>query len=114
RAPGVEVGAALARRHQAVLTDGAGARVNCSTPWRQVKVTEPTDDYPFPYLRHRSIPAFYWHTLLLMLGASVLLIGAVGGGARGAFGGIVRYLDLMFMGAAFLLLETKNVVQFAL
>ena len=35
----------------------------------------------------------------------------VAGGPLGAMGG---YLDLFFMGAAFLLLETKNVVQFAL
>ncbi len=27
---------------------------------------------------------------------------------------MLRYVDLAFMGAAFLLLETKNVVQFAL
>src|ERR1039457_4613892 len=34
------------------------------------------------------------------------------GGA--AFGKMRGYLDLAFMGAAFLLLETKNIVQFAL
>jgi hypothetical protein len=49
-----------------------------------------------------------------MLGAAVLLVGAAGGGPRAAFGGLLRYLDLACMGGAFLLLETKNVVQFAL
>ena len=111
--PCVEVGDPLAGRRQAVLTEGAGATVNCKTPWKPVKVSEPTDDYPFPYLLHRTIPAFYWHTLLLMLGASVLLIGVAGGSVR-TLAGMGRYFDLACMGAAFLLLETKNVVQFAL
>ncbi len=111
--PCVEIGDPLANRRQAVLTAGAGATVNCKTPWQQVKVSEPTDDYPFPYLPTRTIPSFYWHTLLLMLGASVLLIMLAGGGPR-VLGGMRFYVDLAFMGAAFLLLETKNVVQFAL
>jgi len=113
-APCVELGDSLANRRQAVLTAGAGATVDCKTPWQPVSVSEPTDDYPFPYLEHRSIPAFYWHTLLLMLGASVLLIGIAGGGAVRVFGRMHGYGDLACMGAAFLLLETKNVVQFAL
>lgn len=112
--PCVEVGDPLAGRRQAVLTTGAGATVRCKTPWKPVPISEPTDNYPFPYLLHRSIPGFYWHTLLLMLGATLLLIGAAGGGPRRAFGGMLRYVDLGFMGGAFLLLETKNVVQFAL
>jgi Spermine/spermidine synthase domain len=112
--PCVEVGDPLAGRRQAVLTSGAGATVNCKTPWKPVKISEPTDNYPFPYLLHRTIPGFYWHTLLLMLGATVLLIGVAGGGPRRAYGGMLRYLDLACMGGAFLLLETKNVVQFAL
>ena len=58
----------------------------------------------------RAIPGFYIVTLLLILLASTLLIRVVGGPMR-RMGG---YLDLFFMGAAFLLLETKNVVQFAL
>jgi SAM-dependent methyltransferase len=69
-----------------------------------------TDDYPFLYLRERTIPAMYLFTLLLILGASLLLVRVVSGPFR-QMGG---YLDLFFMGAAFLLLETKSVVQFAL
>jgi hypothetical protein len=113
-APCVELGDSLASRRQAVLTAGAGATVDCKTPWQPVKVSEPTDDYPFPYLQHRSIPGFYWHALLLMLGASVLLIGLAAGGSVRVFGRMRSYIDLACMGAAFLLLETKNVVQFAL
>ena len=48
-----------------------------------------------------------------MLFASILLVGGAGGGMA-SFRGMRRYVDLAFMGAAFLLLETKNVVQFAL
>jgi hypothetical protein len=109
--PCVELGDSLANRRQAVLTAGAGASVNCKTRWKRVSVAEPTDDYPFPYLQHRSIGPLYWHTLVLMLIASVALIGVAAGRGSLRMG---RYVDLACMGAAFLLLETKNVVQFAL
>jgi SAM-dependent methyltransferase len=69
-----------------------------------------TDDYPFLYLRTRSVPPIYLVTLLLILAASVGLVRVVSGPMRP----MARYVDLFFMGAAFLLLETKSVVQFAL
>jgi hypothetical protein len=69
-----------------------------------------TDDYPFLYLQNRSIPGLYLVTMALILGASLLLVRLV----SGPFGPMRSYLDLFFMGAAFLLLETKSVVQFAL
>lgn len=69
-----------------------------------------TDDYPFLYLRTPSIPDIYLITLALILVASVLLIRVASGPLRPMRG----YLDLFFMGVAFLLLETKSVVQFAL
>ena len=110
-APCVEVGDSLAARNQAVLTAGAGAtRELHAHRGTAPGSTSPTDDYPFPYLQERTIPPFYRETLLLMLVASLLLIRLAGG----QFRSMVRYTDLAFMGAAFLLLETKNVVQFAL
>jgi SAM-dependent methyltransferase len=72
--------------------------------------TPATDDYPFLYLRERAIPGFYLLTLALILGASLLLVRVVSGPIRA----MRSYVDLFFMGAAFLLLETKSVVQFAL
>ena len=69
-----------------------------------------TDDYPFLYLRDRAIPEIYLVTLLLIVGVSLLMVRVVSGPFRPMRG----YLDLFFMGAAFLLLETKSVVQFAL
>jgi SAM-dependent methyltransferase len=111
--PCVELGDPLGGRRQAVLTIAADGGVrNCATTWRQASVVpEPaTDDHPFPYVTGRSIPALYRWTLALILVASLLLVRRAAGPLRG----MVPYLDLWFMGAAFLLLETKNVVQFAL
>jgi SAM-dependent methyltransferase len=69
-----------------------------------------TDDHPFPYLRTRSMPGFYVVTIGLILLFSAVAIRGVGGPVRP----MLRYTDLFCMGAAFLLLETKSVVQFAL
>jgi hypothetical protein len=69
-----------------------------------------TDDHPFIYLKANTIPSFYLVTLALILIASVLLVRT----ASGPYRKMGRFADLFFMGAAFLLLETKNVVQFAL
>ncbi len=108
--PCVELGDRLVGRRQAVLTAGAGASRNCATPWRGPKVSVATDDWPFPYLLHHSIPGIYLRVLALVLAGSLLLVW-LAGGAPMRMG---RYVDLFCMGAAFSLLETKNVVQFAL
>ena len=87
--------------------------VACATTWSPSAGAAPapvTDDYPFPYLRTRTIPPLYLAVLGLILLASFVLIRA----AAGPLAQMRSYLDLFFMGAAFLLLETKNVVQFAL
>jgi hypothetical protein len=87
--------------------------VACATTWSPGIGAAPapvTDDYPFPYLRTRAIPPLYLAVLGMILLASFVLIRA----AAGPLGQMRNYLDLFFMGAAFLLLETKNVVQFAL
>ncbi|MCD6022574.1 MAG: spermidine synthase [Actinomycetia bacterium] len=73
-------------------------------------VAPAVDDRPFLYLQERSIPPRYLVALALVLLASVVFIRIGGGSFRPMF----RYADLFFMGAAFLLLETKSVVQFAL
>lgn len=103
------------RGHLAVLMVGLDAStVECPTAWSGAgsvaAATPATDDYPFLYLRERSIPSFYLLTLGLILLASVGLTKWAAGGLRP----MRSYLDLFFMGVAFLLLETKSVVQFAL
>jgi len=87
--------------------------LKCGATWSPVTSRVPppaTDDHPFLYLRTNAIPGFYGVTMLLILMASLLVVRAVAGPLRP----MRRYLDLFFMGAAFLMLETKNVVQFAL
>jgi tRNA1(Val) A37 N6-methylase TrmN6 len=79
--------------------------------WTRTDSPSPaTDDWPFPYLENRSLPTFYLVSILLILAVTVLSVRAIGGPLRP----MAQYADLFFMGAAFLLLETKNVVQFAL
>lgn len=101
------------RRMQAVLTVGRDGQVaDCETLWEPAGlVPEPSvDDHPFPYIEGRTIPTFYLVSLALILLASAGTVRFVTGGLRV----LHPYADLFFMGAAFLLLETKNVVQFAL
>ncbi|HET6790078.1 MAG TPA: spermidine synthase [Actinomycetota bacterium] len=87
--------------------------LRCEELWdpEDREVVEPAvDDRPFLYLRERSIPPMYLVALGLVLLASVVFVRVGSGSLRP----MVRYLDLFLMGAAFLLLETKSVVQFAL
>ena len=101
-------------RSQAVLTIGMepGDAVCDVTYAAAVDAPEPaTDDHPFPYVRDRSIPTFYLWWLAAILAMSILAIRWASGGPVSA---MRPYLDLFCMGAAFLLLETKAVVQFAL
>jgi hypothetical protein len=97
----------------AVLVDSpdAGAMA-CESVWsRAGAVPAPaTDDHPFPYLKDRTLPTFYIGTIVLVLLASVVLVRTTAGPLHP----MLRYVDLFFMGAAFLLLETKSIVQFAL
>lgn len=85
---------------------------SCDTLWQPTRavVSPATDDRPFPYLRGSSIPVFYPIALGIMLLVSVVAVRLAGGPFKPMRG----YLDLFFMGAAFLLLETKNIVGFAL
>jgi len=113
RPPCMQVGGPVGRRLQAVLTVTAdGTTPGCARTWQASPGTlaPASDDRPFPYLVDRTIPPFYLWMLGLILLASVLLVRLTSGPLRT----MRPYLDLSFMGAAFLLLETKNVVQFAL
>ena len=70
-----------------------------------------TDDKPFLYFfGGSSIPSVFLWALLAVLIVSLIAVRAVGGPLRA----MRPYADLFFMGAAFLLLETKNVTGFAL
>ncbi|WCO65078.1 hypothetical protein PO878_11270 [Iamia majanohamensis] len=69
-----------------------------------------SDDHPFPYLREPSIPRLYVISAALMIAFSLAAVRLVGGPLRG----MRAFADLFAMGVAFLLLETKGVVGFAL
>ncbi|MBI4258950.1 MAG: spermidine synthase, partial [Actinobacteria bacterium] len=100
-------------RRQTVLTVGMRPdALECDTPWRPSGVVpEPdADDHPFPYLARRTIPRQYVISLIMILLGSAFVVRTT----AGPFRQMRSYLDLFFMGSAFLLLETKNVVQFAL
>jgi hypothetical protein len=113
-APCVDLGTNLGPRRQGVLTVSISpGAVTCAARWSGDLTSAPepaTDDHPFPYVYGRTIPLFYYASLLLMLAAAILLVRLGSGPLRD----LTAFVDLFFMGAAFLLLETKNVVQFAL
>jgi protein-L-isoaspartate O-methyltransferase len=113
QAPCSQVGPPLGGRRLAVLTDKpAGETVpNCTTVWHGAQVAPATDDHPFPYLLKNTIPSSYVWMLALILAASLIAVWLFGSRSFRKMG---AYIDLAFMGAAFLLLETKNIVQFAL
>jgi SAM-dependent methyltransferase len=82
---------------------------------RDPSVEPATDDWPFLYLRNRHIPQHYVVALGVVLVVSVVSVlltlgrlGAAGAGAR-------RWSWQFFLlGAGFMLLETKSIIQFAL
>lgn len=99
----------------AVMSDSATPGIlQCAHRWSRLSsapVPAPaSDDHPFLYLRTPGIPAVYVATLALIALAALVLVRGVAGRLRP----MARFIDLFFMGAAFLLLETKSVVQFAL
>jgi hypothetical protein len=110
-APCAELGNTVNGRQEAVLSVALdGPTPNCSSPWQGQRVTPASDDWPFPYLPSRSIPNYYLWVIGLILAGALVVIRRAGG----PFRQMARYVDLAFMGSAFLLLESKNIVQFAL
>jgi len=98
------VGGTLYRNGRATTGRTAGTGGRASAEGRLV----PTDDWPFLYLRGRTVPEhnLVFVAIALLLGASALLI--LPRGERR-----IR-LPYMFLGAAFFLLETSNVVRMSL
>ena len=99
--------------HQAVVAVALRAsNQTCAAAYRPPAdvVAPATDNAPFLYFKGGMIPWLYVWTLLGVITLSLLLVRVVGGPLRE----MRPYADLFFMGAAFLLLETKNVASFAL
>jgi hypothetical protein len=80
------------------------------TTWRpsleQIPVA--TDDWPYLYIRDRTIPAAYWQALLAIAFLCILLI------ARSFPEALRPMADFWLLGAAFLLIEFKSITELAL
>ncbi len=98
---------------QAVVTIARDADFQqCETAYRPSgEVIAPaTDDSPFLYFKGDGFPSMYLWAIGSILLLSLITMRLLGG----PFRTMRPYADLFFMGAAFLLLETKNVATFAL
>jgi SAM-dependent methyltransferase len=73
-------------------------------------ISPSTDDRPFLYYKGEGFPSLYLWAIAGILLVSAIALRVLGG----SFRSMRPYADLFFMGAAFLLLETKNVATFAL
>lgn len=97
-----------------VLTIGnPQAPLQCKTRWQSqedTRIKPTTDDHPFLYLQGPSIPPMYFLTLIFICLIAVFTTRRF----VGSFQAIKHHLDFFLMGAAFLLLEAKSVVHFAL
>jgi spermine/spermidine synthase len=80
---------------------------------RDASVTEATDDWPFLYMRARGLPLHYVAALALVLAVSAASVWLARrrAGLAGPSGWSWHFF---FLGAGFMLLETKSIVQFAL
>jgi hypothetical protein len=76
---------------------------------RDDSVEPATDDWPFLYLHDRHVPRHYVAALALILAVSVVAVLWTLRGQRGAWS-----WEFFFLGAGFMLLETKAIIQFAL
>ena len=98
---------------QAVVTVALDpANQQCETAYQPSgEVIAPaTDDRPFLYFKGDGFPSLYLWAIGGILLVSVIALRTLGG----TFRSMRPYADLFFMGAAFLLLETKNVATFAM
>ena len=76
---------------------------------RDATVEPSTDDWPFLYLHNRHIPRHYLGALALILIVSVVVVMLVVRGQPGSWS-----WSFFLLGAGFMLLETKSIIQFAL
>lgn len=85
--------------------------LRCQHFWSAANTPAPaTDNQPFFYMQQNEITSIYIYSLTFILLTSLIAMKATGTTYRS----ITPYADLLLMGTAFLLLETKNITQFAL
>src|SRR5262249_35905708 len=85
---------------------------------RDQTIEPATDDWPFLYMRDRHIPSHYVGVLLMTLVFSAIAVfGALrvtSGGPTSSGASALVATEFFFLGAGFMLLETRAITQFAL
>jgi spermine/spermidine synthase len=81
---------------------------------RDAAVQPATDDWPFLYMRAPGLPRHYLGALAIVLVMSALAVVVALPGAAAIRTQPWRTAQFFFLGAGFMLLETKSIVQFAL
>jgi hypothetical protein len=81
---------------------------------RDASIVPATDDWPFLYMRAPELPRHYLAALALVLAVSAIAVVPVTIRAGAGAIDLTRALHFLLLGAGFMLLETKSIVQFAL
>jgi SAM-dependent methyltransferase len=76
---------------------------------RDPSIEPAKDDWPFLYLKERELPSHYVNALAVVLILSLVAVMATLRGEAGQFS-----WHFFLLGAGFMLLETKSIIQFAL
>jgi len=76
---------------------------------RDRAIVPATDNWPFLYMKQPHLPSHYTNALAVVLLVSVLSVFAVVRGSARKWS-----WEFFFLGAGFMLLETKSIIQFAL
>ena len=87
--------------------------LRCATPWQANSAALPvpaSDDRPFFYMQANELTTMYILSLLFILAVTAGTLKLSGSSPRQ----IRQHADVFLMGTAFLLLESKNVINFAL
>ena len=88
----------------------APREVSATSPLIKGSYRLPTDNWPFLYLSRPSVPGHYFRILAMIFVVAVFGVKAAVGGS------LFRDIRpvMFFLGAAFLLLETKSITEFSL
>jgi spermidine synthase len=79
---------------------------------RDASIEPATDDWPFLYMKDRHIPRHYIAVIVMILAFSIVAVfGALRAAGSAPTGSGAEFF---FLGAGFMLLETKAIIQFAL
>jgi SAM-dependent methyltransferase len=81
---------------------------------RDPAVVPATDDWPFLYMRAPELPRHYLAALGVVLAISAVALGFVLATSQSEIRNLKSTISFFFLGAGFMLLETKSIVQFAL